>query len=160
MVYIGFILLGTYQCLENWFGAKEKIQKHFQVCICPSCVCLVFFLRKPTEFHEMRTECQRKLILIHFLLYSLFWSPPDHSRPNFLARQSLALQSLAPQSLTPERSTTLTRILGCVNVLWHEVVEYPPHPEAIAKDTEKPKRDRRTASAVSSWVFFHLYDPY
>ena len=28
------------------------------------------------------------------------------------------------------------------------------------EDTDKPKRDCRTASAVNSWVFFHLYDPY
>ena len=32
----------------------------------PSCVRLVYFLRKSTEFHVNRTECQR--ILFHFLL--------------------------------------------------------------------------------------------
>ena len=31
-----------------------------------SCVRLVYFLRKSTEFHVKRTECQR--ILFHFLL--------------------------------------------------------------------------------------------
>ena len=40
----------------------------------------------------MRTECQRKIIIIHFLLYSLFRSIPDHSHPNFLAHISLAPQ--------------------------------------------------------------------
>ena len=34
--------------------------------LCLFCVPLVCFLRKSTEFHDMRTECQR--ILIHFLL--------------------------------------------------------------------------------------------
>ena len=33
---------------------------------CPSCVRLVYFLRKPTEFHVKQTECQ--IILLHFLL--------------------------------------------------------------------------------------------
>ena len=32
----------------------------------PSCVHLVYFLRKSTEFHVKRTECQR--ILLHLLL--------------------------------------------------------------------------------------------
>ena len=32
----------------------------------PSCIRLVYFLRKSTEFHVKRTECQ--IILFHFLL--------------------------------------------------------------------------------------------
>ena len=54
----------------------------------------------------MRTECQRKGIIIHFLLYSLFWSLPDHSCPNFLAHQSLTPRSPNPPncSLAPTHS--------------------------------------------------------
>ena len=33
---------------------------------CPSCIRLVYFLRKSTEFHVKRTECQ--IILFHFLI--------------------------------------------------------------------------------------------
>ena len=84
--------------------ALREIQQHFQVCLCPSCVRSVCFLRKSTEFHDMRTECQRKIILIYFLLYSLFRSLLNHSCPNFLARRSLSTPSLASRSLAPQRS--------------------------------------------------------
>ena len=40
-----------------------------------SCVHRVCFLRKSTEFHCMRMECQRKSILVHFLLYLFSFTP-------------------------------------------------------------------------------------
>ena len=102
--YTGSILSVTHQCLENWYAAKGKIQKHFQGCLCLYCVRWVCFLRKSTEFHDMRMECQRKIILIHFLLYSLFQPFPDNLRPNLLAHQSLAPQSLASWLLALQHS--------------------------------------------------------
>ena len=100
----GSIPSGTYQCLENWFCAKGKIQKHFQECLYLSLVCLVYCIGKSTEFHDMQTECQRKIILINFLLYSLFQPLPIHLRPIVFAHQSLTPQSLSTQSLAPQRS--------------------------------------------------------
>ena len=43
----------------------------------PSCVCKVYFLLKFTEFHDMRTECQK--ILFHFLLL-IYHKSPDISK--------------------------------------------------------------------------------
>ena len=43
----------------------------------PSCVRIVCFLRKSTEFHVMRTECQR--ILINFLIIFLMIRSSDRS---------------------------------------------------------------------------------
>ena len=52
----------------------------------------------------MRTECQRKIILIHLSLYYLFQSLPDHFCPNFLVHWSPAPKYLAPWSLSPQWS--------------------------------------------------------
>ena len=49
-------------------------------------------------------EYQRKSILIHILLYSLFQSLPNHLRTNFLAHRSLTPQSLAPWLFSPQHS--------------------------------------------------------
>ena len=51
---------------------QENIIEKFQGCLCRSCLLPVCFIRKYTEFHDMRMECQRKIIIIHFLLYYLF----------------------------------------------------------------------------------------
>ena len=102
--YTGSILSGTHTCFKNWYVAKGEIRQHFQGCLRPSCFRWLCFLHKSTEFHDVRTECQRKIILINFLLYSLFQSLPDHLRPNFLAHRSLAPQSIVPQLLAPQRS--------------------------------------------------------
>ena len=72
--------------LRIWYTAKGKIGQKFQGCLCPSCARRAFFLHKSTYFHDIPTECQRKGILIYFLLYSFFQSLPDHLRPNLLAR--------------------------------------------------------------------------
>ena len=48
------------RCGHKW--GRETNMGRFR----PSCVRLVYFLRKSTEFHVKRTECQR--ILFHFLL--------------------------------------------------------------------------------------------
>ena len=55
---------------------------------CPSCVHLLYFLRKYTEFHVKRTECQ--IILLHFLLPIFLIIPaitalPPPLQPNALA---------------------------------------------------------------------------
>ena len=49
----------------------------------PSCACRVYFLRKSTEFHVIRTECQ--IILFHFLL--------------LISHKSPAIAKLLPSSL-------------------------------------------------------------
>ena len=61
----------------------------------------IFSTYMSTEFHDMRTECQIKSIIIHFLLYYFFQSLPNHLRPNLLACQSLAPQYVAPRLLAP-----------------------------------------------------------
>ena len=121
----GLIILGTHQCWEKWYGGKGKIQQNFQGCLCPSCVLPIFFLRNSIEFHDMRMECHRKRILIHFLLYYLFWSLPDHSCPNLLARWSLAPQSLAPQILALQCSLP-DRSLPPIARSWFLAYSHPP----------------------------------
>ena len=62
----------TTQNCANFVGLLLGRRGHRTGCghcmgrFCPSCVRLVYFLRKSTEFHVKRTECQR--ILFHFLL--------------------------------------------------------------------------------------------
>ena len=98
----GSISSGTYQWWENWPGDKGKIGQHFQVCLRPSCVRWVCFLGNYTEFHEIRTEYQRKIILIHFLLYYLFWLLPNYMCTNLLAHWSLPPRSLSPKWSLPD----------------------------------------------------------
>ena len=52
----------------------------------------------------MQTEFQRRRIIVHLLLYYLFWSLPNQSRPNFLAHLSISPQSLAPKCSIPNQS--------------------------------------------------------
>ena len=104
VAFTGSISSGNYQCWENWYCNKGKIRQHFQGCLRPSCVRQLCLLHKSTYFYDMRTDFQRKCLLIHFLLYYFFQSLPDHLRPNFLARRSLAPQSLSPWLLAPQRS--------------------------------------------------------
>ena len=46
----------------------------------------------------------KKRIIIHFLLYYLFKSLPDHLHPNLISHRSLTPQSLAPWLLYTQRS--------------------------------------------------------
>ena len=62
---------------------------HNHRCFSTSCVRVVYFLRKSTEFYDMRTECQR--ILIHFLLII--------SHKSATCAKSASLFAIAPQSL-------------------------------------------------------------
>ena len=59
-MWAGLISSWTHKCWENWSGDKGKIQQHFQGCLRPSFVRWVCFLRKSTEFHDMRTEFQMR----------------------------------------------------------------------------------------------------
>ena len=95
--------------------------QYFQGCLRPFCVHPICFIRKSTEFHDMLIECQRKIILIHFLLCILYFdhfsitriqivSLTDHSFPDPLLPDYLlhnahspithSSQSLSPRSLT------------------------------------------------------------
>ena len=46
----------------------QPIWGTIQRCIGPSCIRGDYFLPKYTEFHDMRTECQKLKTFIHFLL--------------------------------------------------------------------------------------------
>mmetsp|Transcript_36568 Transcript_36568/g.53685 ORF Transcript_36568/g.53685 Transcript_36568/m.53685 type:complete len:895 (+) Transcript_36568:216-2900(+) len=59
----------------------------------------------------------------------------------------------------PLRNAALTRLLSCVDTLWHEVAESLPDLEALSEDTELDVKTRETAAAVASRVFFHLEEP-
>lgn len=51
------------------------------------------------------------------------------------------------------QSHALDKLLGCVDLLWHEVAQALPELEALAEDGST------TAAAVASRVFFHLGEP-
>lgn len=53
----------------------------------------------------------------------------------------------------------LTKLLACVETLWHEVAEALPDLEAMAENADLPEATRQTAAAVASRVFFHLGEP-
>ena len=53
-----------------------------QIRVGPSCVRLVSFIRKSTEFHVMRMECQ--IIIFHFLLLISHKSPAVDKRCHIL----------------------------------------------------------------------------
>ena len=55
---IGTRQVGSYGCILK----RGHIMKRFGL----SCICLLYFIRKYTEFYDMRTECQ--IIIIHLLL--------------------------------------------------------------------------------------------
>jgi 26S proteasome regulatory subunit N2 len=57
------------------------------------------------------------------------------------------------------RKRALTKLLSCVDTLWHEVAESLPDLETIAEDLDLPLEMRQTAAAVASRVFFHLEEP-
>ena len=54
----------------------------------------------------------KKSIIIHFLMYSLFQSLPNHLHPNFLTHKSLDAQSLANQPLFPTNHSLPNRLLA------------------------------------------------
>eukprot|EP00545_Synedropsis_sp_CCMP1620_P000368 CAMPEP_0119008552 /NCGR_PEP_ID=MMETSP1176-20130426/3775_1 /TAXON_ID=265551 /ORGANISM="Synedropsis recta cf, Strain CCMP1620" /LENGTH=990 /DNA_ID=CAMNT_0006960907 /DNA_START=31 /DNA_END=3003 /DNA_ORIENTATION=- len=58
------------------------------------------------------------------------------------------------------QSHALTKLLACVDTLWHEVAEALPDLEAMAENEEIPVATRQTAAAVASRVFFHLGEPH
>lgn len=58
------------------------------------------------------------------------------------------------------QSHALTKLLACVDTLWHEVAEALPDLEALAENEELPAATRQTAAAVASRVFFHLGEPH
>ena len=107
----GYILSETHWCWENWYRAKGKIRQHFQGCILPSCVSRVYFLYNSTEFNYMRTEFQRKNIIIHLLLYSFFNRSPitcaqiclltNHTPPNILLPDCSICNAHSPITLPP-----------------------------------------------------------
>ncbi|KAG7355780.1 proteasome/cyclosome repeat domain containing protein [Nitzschia inconspicua] len=57
------------------------------------------------------------------------------------------------------KSHALTKLLECVDTLWHEVAESLPDLEAISEDLDLSLAMRQTAAAVASRVFFHLEEP-
>ena len=63
-VSMSLLILKELAILGRW-GRITK-QGHNMKFVGLSCVHPVYFLHKSTEFHDMRTECQR--ILINFLL--------------------------------------------------------------------------------------------
>ena len=130
---------GSINIEKNGNTAKGKIRQHFQGCLRPSCVRRVYFLRKSTEFHDVRTECQRKSIIIHFLLYSLFRSLPDHLRPNLLAHRSL----FAPRSLAPNHSPIAR---SPTSDSFFEGGEPTLRPNAYPKKTHFPTSNPTTSS--------------
>ena len=86
-------------------------------------------------------------------------APPPPTAPAEVVATASGLLALLSEPEPVLRSAALTRLLGCVDVLWHEVAESLPHLEAIAEDPDEPERARRTAAAVASRVFFHLEEP-
>ena len=76
-------------------GLGQPIRGPIQRRYGPNFICRVYFLRKSTDFYGIRTECQRKILIIHFLLYFLFLI-----NLQILINHSLPYQSLiAPQFL-------------------------------------------------------------
>ena len=122
----GSVLSETHKCWENWYTAKEKIRQIFQGCLCPSCVRRVCFLHKSTEFCDMRTECQRKSILIHFLLYSFFSITPRSLAPKFV--RSPITRSPIPCSPIARSATLTPRSLFPPNHLLPDRSLSPNHP--------------------------------
>jgi 26S proteasome regulatory subunit N2 len=57
------------------------------------------------------------------------------------------------------KSHALSKLLECVDTLWHEVAESLPDLESISEDLDLPLPMRQTAAAVASRVFFHLEEP-
>ena len=57
---------------KTGMGVREKYRKHFRDFFVRLASVQYVYLPKPIEFHDMHMECQRKIILIHFLLYYLF----------------------------------------------------------------------------------------
>ena len=69
---------------------------HIMKCFGLSCVCTVHFLRNSTEFHDMRTECQRiiinfLLLISHKLLVIAKRCPLTYSLPYFRSPISIAI---------------------------------------------------------------------
>mmetsp|Transcript_27792 Transcript_27792/g.60466 ORF Transcript_27792/g.60466 Transcript_27792/m.60466 type:complete len:1221 (+) Transcript_27792:257-3919(+) len=91
---------------------------------------------------------------------------PQH-RPQVATASGLLAMLTEPSPLLV--SAALTRLLGCVDTLWHEVAESLPDLEAIAEgagggegEVAVPGLDesaRQTAAAIASRVYFHLEEP-
>jgi len=76
---------------------------------------------------------------------------PTSSAPVATASGYIALLQEPDAAL---RKHALTKLLGCVDTLWHEVAESLPDLETIAEDLDLPLEMRQTAAAVASRVFF------
>ena len=81
---------------------------------------------------------------------------PTSSAPVATASGYIALLQEPDVTL---RKHALTKLLACVDSLWHEVAESLPDLETIAEDLDLPLEMRQTAAAVASRVFFHLEEP-
>ena len=96
----------TYQYWGNWYPAKGKIRQRFKGCLCPSRVRWVYFLCKSAEFHDMRTECQRKSF--SFISYYIYFSITTQSlTPTFscspITHYPIPCSLIAPSAALPPR---------------------------------------------------------
>jgi 26S proteasome regulatory subunit N2 len=82
--------------------------------------------------------------------------PASDTAPSGAVATASGYIALLQESDLTLRTHALTKLLECVDSLWHEVAESLPDLEAVAEDTELPVAMRQTAAAVASRVFFHL----
>lgn len=82
-------------------------------------------------------------------------SMPSATAPSAVATASGYIALLQETDLTLKHHA-LSKLLECVDSLWHEVAESLPDLEAVAEDTDLDLNMRQTAAAVASRVFFHL----
>jgi 26S proteasome regulatory subunit N2 len=76
--------------------------------------------------------------------------------PNDVVATASGFIALLQEPYPALKAHALTKLLGCVDTLWHEVAESLPDLEALAEDLDLPLEMRQTAAAVASRVFFHL----
>jgi 26S proteasome regulatory subunit N2 len=91
-------------------------------------------------------------------MMSLSVSNPGH-QPVGAVESASGYMALLQEDDVTLRSHALTKLLGCVDRLWHQVAESLPDLEAMAEDTDNPLQVQQTAAAVASRVFFHLEEP-
>ena len=98
MTCTGSILSETRLFWGKWYCAKGEMWKYFHGFLCPSCIYQVYFLRKSTDFHGMRTECQSKLL--SFIYYCIIYF--NHS--SITCNQIVLLAAYyLPNTLLPDR---------------------------------------------------------
>lgn len=84
---------------------------------------------------------------------------PTPSGPSGPVATALGYIAMLQEPDIALRKHALTKLLACVDTLWHEVAESLPDLETIAEDLDLPLEMRQTAAAVASRVFFHLEEP-